>query len=187
MELTLTLDPTSGKPLQVQVFDQVREIILEGKLKAGMALPASRMLAERLGISRNTVNTAYERLAAEGYVKARGTAGVFVEPIPPDSLLLIQRGGQPLYQRSGTPRGRRARPLLCRFSRWWRRSSNHLDFWVGRSAASRLSPPCLAPYRQAKLLSRGNPSISRTTAIRPDYRNCGKPSPITSEEPAASR
>ncbi len=95
MELTLTLDATSAKPLQVQVFDQVREIILEGKLKAGMALPPSRLLAERLGISRNTVNAAYERLSAEGYVKARGTAGLFVEPIPPDSLLLIQRGGQP--------------------------------------------------------------------------------------------
>ena len=91
VDLTLTLDFGSETPLQAQVFDQVREIILDGQLKAGMALPPSRLLAERLRVSRNTVMLAYERLTAEGYVKARGTAGLFVEPIPPDSLLLIQR------------------------------------------------------------------------------------------------
>lgn len=132
VELTLTLDAKSEKPLQAQVFDQVREIILDGQIKAGMALPPSRLLAERLRVSRNTVMLAYERLAAEGYVKARGTAGLFVEPISPDSLLLIQQGSrsftngpvpdvssEPLLCFAGSPGGGGDRP--------------ELDFWVGRS------------------------------------------------------
>lgn len=132
MELTLTLDAKSAKPLQAQVFDQVREIILDGQLKAGMALPPSRLLAERLGVSRNTVITAYERLAAEGYVKARGTAGLFVEPIPPDSLLLIQRGGPSLT--NGPVPDESSEPLLCfAGSPGGGGDRPELDFWVGRS------------------------------------------------------
>ena len=111
MELILTLNAKSNKPLQAQVFDQVRQIILDGQLKAGIALPPSRLLAERLRVSRNTVITAYERLAAEGYIKARGTAGLFVEPIAPDSLLLIQQGNQPLT--NGSVSDGSSEPLLC--------------------------------------------------------------------------
>lgn len=132
MELTLALDAKSTKPLQAQVFDQVREIILDGQLKAGTALPPSRALAERLRVSRNTVMMAYERLAAEGYVKARGTAGLFVEPIPPDSLLLIQRGGQ--SQTNGPIPDGSSEPLLCFAGSPGGGSDRpELDFWVGRS------------------------------------------------------
>jgi GntR family transcriptional regulator / MocR family aminotransferase len=160
VELTLTLDATSSKPLQVQVFDQVREIILDGKLRAGMALPPSRLLAERLGISRNTVLTAYERLGAEGYVKARGTAGLFVEPIPPDSLLLIQRGGQP--RTNGPVPDDIVEPLLC-FAGSPGGDSDRpaLDFWVGRS------DPAAFPLR----MWRRNVTrlLSQETAYLTDY------------------
>ncbi len=160
MELTLTLDATSAKPLQVQVFDQVREIILEGKLKAGMALPPSRLLAERLGISRNTVNAAYERLSAEGYVKARGTAGLFVEPIPPDSLLLIQRGGQALT--NGPVPDETGEPLLCfAGSPGGGGERPELDFWVGRS------DPAGFPLRIWRRIV--NRLLSHETAYLTDY------------------
>lgn len=53
-----------------------------------MSLPLTRVLANQLGVSRNTALLAYDRLAAEGYVEARGTAGVFVTAIAPDDLLL---------------------------------------------------------------------------------------------------
>ena len=135
MELTLSLDANAGKPLQAQVFDQIRELILDGQIKAGMALPASRSLAERLRLSRNTVLSAYERLAAEGYVRARGTAGLFVEPIPPDSLLLIQRGHRPLT--NGPIPDASTEPLLCFAGSPGGGSDRpELDFWVGRSDAA---------------------------------------------------
>jgi len=160
VELTLTLDATSAKPLQVQVFDQVREIILEGKLKAGMALPPSRLLAERLGISRNTVITAYERLAAEGYVKARGTAGLFVESIPPDSLVLIQRGGQPLT--NGPVPDAVGEPLLCfAGSPGGGGDRPERDFWVGRS------DPAGFPLRIWRRIV--NRLLSQETAFLTDY------------------
>ncbi|WP_336488377.1 PLP-dependent aminotransferase family protein [Methylobacterium nigriterrae] len=132
MDLTLSLDTASAKSLQAQIFDQVREIILDGQLGAGMALPPSRLLAERLQVSRNTVLTAYERLAAEGYVKARGTAGLFVERIPPDSLLLIQRGSR--IKTNGPIPDASSEPLLCFAGSPGGGSDRpELDFWVGRS------------------------------------------------------
>nr|WP_042671640.1 PLP-dependent aminotransferase family protein [Methylobacterium sp. B34] len=135
MELTLTLDASSTKPLQVQIFDQVREIILDGQIGSGVALPPSRLLAERLRVSRNTVITAYERLVAEGYVKARGTAGLFVEPIPPDNLLLIQRGNRALT--NGPVPDASSEPLLCFAGSPGGGSDRpELDFWVGRSDAA---------------------------------------------------
>ncbi|MDP4006589.1 GntR family transcriptional regulator [Methylobacterium sp. NEAU K] len=160
MELTLTLDAKSTKPLQAQVFDQVREIILDGKLKAGMALPPSRLLAERLRGSCNTVILAYERLVAEGYVRARGTAGLFVEPIPPDSLLLVQRGGQPLT--NGPVPEASSEPLLCfAGSPGGGGDRPKLDFWVGRS------DPAGFPLRVWRRIV--NRLLSQETAYLTDY------------------
>ncbi len=136
MELTLTLDAESKKSLQTQVFDQIRSLILDGRLQAGMALPPTRVLAEKMRLSRNTVMIAYERLAAEGYIESRGTAGMFITSIPPDDLLVIrgtkagsypaelpvQVSDEPLLCFAGAPGGGGDRPPL--------------DFWVGRSAAS---------------------------------------------------
>ena len=52
--------------------------MLDGRLRRGERLPATRELAERLQVSRSTVSTAYERLTAEGYLAARVGAGTFV-------------------------------------------------------------------------------------------------------------
>ncbi|SCY84635.1 GntR family transcriptional regulator / MocR family aminotransferase [Rhizobium sp. NFACC06-2] len=136
MELTLTLDANSKKSLQTQVFDQVRSLILDGRLQAGMALPPTRVLAEKMRLSRNTVMIAYERLAAEGYVETRGTAGVFVTSIPPDDLLVI-RGSTSGIQSSETTVHLSDEPLLCfAGSPGGGGDRPHLDFWPGRSAAS---------------------------------------------------
>src|SRR5688500_18404893 len=60
------------------VYDQLRAAILDGRLQPGAALPASRELAARLGVSRNTITGAYQRLHAEGFVVGRVGAGTFV-------------------------------------------------------------------------------------------------------------
>ncbi len=65
--------------LVVQIYRQVREAILDGRLRAGERLPPTRELARSAAVSRNTVSTAYERLLAEGFVTARVGSGTFVD------------------------------------------------------------------------------------------------------------
>lgn len=67
-------------PLYGQIYRAVRDAILEGRVGAGTRLPTTRALAEELGISRNTVISAFEPLRAEGYVHSRVGAGTFVAP-----------------------------------------------------------------------------------------------------------
>jgi len=58
---------------------------MAGTLTAGSRLPPTRHLADELGVARQTVVLAYERLAAEGYVRARIGSGTFVATDLPDS------------------------------------------------------------------------------------------------------
>jgi GntR family transcriptional regulator/MocR family aminotransferase len=60
---------------------QLRAASLEGRLVAGAALPATRRVAEALGIGRNTAVTAYDLLIAEGYVVPRAGAKAVVAEI----------------------------------------------------------------------------------------------------------
>jgi GntR family transcriptional regulator/MocR family aminotransferase len=70
---------------QSAVFDHLRHSILTGTLPAGGRLPPSRSLAPELGVARQTVVLAYERLAAEGYVRGRTGSGTYVSADLPDS------------------------------------------------------------------------------------------------------
>ncbi|MDQ2147214.1 PLP-dependent aminotransferase family protein [Alcaligenaceae bacterium C4P045] len=54
--------------LQRQLHTRLRTAILGGRLLPGSRLPGTRALAQSLGISRNTVTSAYEQLAAEGFL-----------------------------------------------------------------------------------------------------------------------
>ena len=80
------LDPAAGKTLQRQLHTKIRTSILDGKLAGGTRLPASRMLASRLGVARITVVQAYDQLVAEGYLETRTGAGTFVASGTPDQL-----------------------------------------------------------------------------------------------------
>lgn len=65
-------------PRYAQLARALKRAILEGQLPAGALLPATRVLATQLGLSRNTVLTAYEMLCAEQLAVARGGSGTFV-------------------------------------------------------------------------------------------------------------
>jgi GntR family transcriptional regulator/MocR family aminotransferase len=82
-ELTVALDPSRQQPLVVQLSSAIAEDIRSGRLKSGDPLPGSRELAERLGVSRNTVVASYQELAAEGLVSSRVGAGTLVSTPPP--------------------------------------------------------------------------------------------------------
>lgn len=68
-------------PLQAQLGDALRDLIQQGALAGGAALPSSRDLAEHLRLSRNTVLGALDRLIGEGYLETRPRSGLFVIPI----------------------------------------------------------------------------------------------------------
>jgi GntR family transcriptional regulator / MocR family aminotransferase len=69
--------------LSVQIYRQLLGAILDGRLRSGERLPPTRELAQRLGVSRNTVAVAYEQLTAEGVLIGRIGAGSYVsERIP---------------------------------------------------------------------------------------------------------
>jgi GntR family transcriptional regulator/MocR family aminotransferase len=80
-------DKSSGAPLYRQIYDAIRRAILNGEFAPQMRLPATRILADQLGVSRLTVVNAYEQLFAEGYLESKTGAGTFVAAELPDDLL----------------------------------------------------------------------------------------------------
>jgi GntR family transcriptional regulator / MocR family aminotransferase len=83
----ITLDDKSDAPLYRQIYEVIRRSILSGGLHSGRQLPASRLLAKQLGVSRMTVVNAYEQLLAEGYLEGRSGAGTFVAARLPEEFL----------------------------------------------------------------------------------------------------
>lgn len=67
-----------GSHLWRQIYEQLRDAIVDGRLRCGDPLPPSRELAERLAVSRTTINTAYEQLTGDGYLIGRAGVGTFV-------------------------------------------------------------------------------------------------------------
>ncbi|WPB86939.1 MocR-like pyridoxine biosynthesis transcription factor PdxR [Sediminicoccus rosea] len=84
--LLLGLDRAGGAPLLRQLYLELRRAILGGVLPPGARLPATRALAQRLGVARNTVVAAYEQLLAEGFIAGRPGAGSYVSRDLPEGL-----------------------------------------------------------------------------------------------------
>ncbi len=64
--------------LSVRIYRELRDAILDGRLRAGERLPPTRELARQLEVSRNTVAVAYDRLTADGFLAGKVGAGTFV-------------------------------------------------------------------------------------------------------------
>jgi GntR family transcriptional regulator/MocR family aminotransferase len=79
-DICLELAPChpSSTPLWRQVVEAVAWEIDVGRVASGTALPATRVLARQLGLSRTTVQAAYDELASLGYVRARVGDGSYV-------------------------------------------------------------------------------------------------------------
>lgn len=87
-------------PLQGRLRLAVVQAILDERLGAGAALPSSRELAALLGLSRNTVTSAYLQLMDEGFLEARPRSGVFVAA---GARPLSAAQAEPLVGNSGQP------------------------------------------------------------------------------------
>lgn len=78
------------------LYCALRDAILDGHLSAGTKLPSSRVLAEMMSISRNSVLAALERLCDEGYLRTQPSSGTYVADIIPDQLIQTQHHSQPI-------------------------------------------------------------------------------------------
>ncbi|NLR95281.1 PLP-dependent aminotransferase family protein [Rhizobium sp. P38BS-XIX] len=68
-----------NNPIYLQLCARFKTAIAEGRMAPGDRMPSVRALASELGLSRGTVNLAYQIMAEEGYLEFRGAAGTFVE------------------------------------------------------------------------------------------------------------
>ena len=75
------LDPKQADPLYVQLYEAVKREIESGHLRPGERLPSIRQLSQELKVSKQTVDTAWQQLLAEGYVESRPRSGLFVLPL----------------------------------------------------------------------------------------------------------
>ncbi len=90
--LTFIIDSNSNVPLYQQIYENIQERIISGTLSPRTKLPSARNLAVNLGISRNTVDTAYYQLQAEGYIDAVPKSGFYVcDTIPEELYSSLQR------------------------------------------------------------------------------------------------
>lgn len=76
--MRIQLNFKSGKPVYLQVVDQVRAAAASGAVREGEPLPAIRPLAEALRVNRNTVAKAYAELESQGVIESIAGKGCFV-------------------------------------------------------------------------------------------------------------
>ncbi|MBP5489994.1 MAG: GntR family transcriptional regulator [Lachnospiraceae bacterium] len=77
--MKIVISNSSGEPIYLQISEQIKSQILEGKLRAGEALPSMRNLATELRISFMTTKRAYEELEQDGYIESFTGKGSFVK------------------------------------------------------------------------------------------------------------
>ena len=77
--MNINISNANGEPIYLQIADQIKTLILEGKLKEGEALPSMRILATELRISFMTTKRAYEELERDGFIESYTGKGSFVK------------------------------------------------------------------------------------------------------------
>src|SRR5881227_3065075 len=88
----IRLDRTAAEPLHQQLYRQIRDELRSGSFSdTSSRLPSSRALAADLGIARLTVNLAFSKLHAEGYLQSKAGSGTFVADLLPEAFLSARR------------------------------------------------------------------------------------------------
>ena len=158
-DLFVVLDREDRRPLRVQLEEQLRDGVRDGRLHAGTALPSTRALAAELGVARGVVVEAYGQLVAEGFLVARRGSATRVAKVAPAV---------------GGARGRARRPHPARSASTCARSRPS----AARSRAARGWPRCAARWPP-------RPTPTSATARGPARRGCAPSSPPTSAARAA--
>jgi GntR family transcriptional regulator / MocR family aminotransferase len=97
----IRLDRAASEPLHQQLYRQIRDELISGSFNDNSSrLPSSRALSADLGVSRLTVNLAFWKLHAEGYLRSRIGSGTFVaHPLPETFLSARRTAPQPQMER----------------------------------------------------------------------------------------
>ena len=77
--MNINISNTNSEPIYLQIAEQIKTLILEGKLKEGEMLPSMRNLALELRISFMTTKRAYEELERDGFIESYTGKGSFVK------------------------------------------------------------------------------------------------------------
>ena len=108
MDVAIVLDHQAETPLHQQLYAELRQAILSGRLLPRQKLPSTRSIAQSLGVSRTTVTQSYERLQSEGYLETTVGSGTYVCAQLPDDLM----------QSISIPAPLRSQPLTVPLSRY---------------------------------------------------------------------
>ncbi len=94
----------SGKPVYLQLVDQVKAAVASGAIRPGEPLPSIRPLAEELKVNRNTIAKAYGEMESQGIIETQAGRGCFVSanhsPLKKEARhrLLVQEIDQAVIQ-----------------------------------------------------------------------------------------
>lgn len=128
------VDFQAGKPVYLQLADQVRFATASGKLRPGDPLPALRPLAEELRINRNTIAKAYAELESQGIIETIHGKGFFVRQ---NHSPFNQQARQELLQREIDEAVVMAHHLQVGREKFLGMVRERLDFFERKSAAAK--------------------------------------------------
>ncbi|GER66533.1 GntR family transcriptional regulator [Weizmannia acidilactici] len=91
-EITPHLDPKHQTPLYIQLYKYILNEIEADRIPQGTKLPSIRKLAAHLELGKNTVDAAYQQLAAEGYIESKPGSGYYVADLDRQLLTVPKHG-----------------------------------------------------------------------------------------------
>lgn len=80
-EILPVLDYNGKEPLYLQLYKYIKNEVEEGRLEPEEKLPSIRNFSEKIGVSKTTIQTAYDQLLIEGYIYSRVKSGYYVSHI----------------------------------------------------------------------------------------------------------
>lgn len=92
-----SINESSSKFAYIQIYEQIKDDIVNGVIKFGSKLPSKRLLSEETGVSVITIEHAYSILCDEGYAESRERSGYYVIYKESDFNLTADYGFTPSY------------------------------------------------------------------------------------------
>jgi len=139
----MQLDLDGQGPQYLQLSRAIRHAVQQGRITGGTRLPATRELAQTLGVARNTVRAAYEHLGTVGLLHGRVGSGSFITgsvPPPAHSPAAATPADLGLTRAGPSAYARRARELEPEFARWRYRPGLRYNLQYGEPFTDALLP-----------------------------------------------